>query len=127
MDLRDKRSKRLIDSFRYAISGICYTFKTERNFKIHIFATILVVLLASLFSVSRVEWLMLIIVIGMTLTLELVNTAVERVVNMLTTEYHPLAKIVKDVAAGAVFISSIISMIVGLCIFAPRLIELLTN
>lgn len=124
MDLKDKQATRFIAAFRYAVAGVIYAFKTERNFKIHIFAAIVVLLFAFFLSVSRIEWIILILVICVTITLELVNTAIENVVNLITVERHPLAKVAKDVAAGAVLVSSLASVIIGLIIFIPRLIEL---
>lgn len=124
MDLKDNQSTRFIHAFQYAVAGVIYAFKTERNFKIHSFAAILALLFAYFFSVTRIEWMLLILVIGMTMTLELINTALENVVNLITVEWHPLAKAAKDVAAGAVLVSSLMSVIIGLIIFIPRLIEL---
>ncbi len=124
MDLQDKHFFRVLASFRHAAAGVVYAFKTERNMKIHVFAAVLVLLFAYFFSVSRIEWLILLVAICLTMTLELVNTAIEHAVNLYTMEYHPHAKMAKDIAAGAVLISSAISAIIGFAIFIPRLIEL---
>lgn len=125
MGLQDKRLSRFSASFRYAVSGIAHAFKTERHFKIHVTAALIVILFAYILSVTRIEWLFLLIVISSTITLELVNTAIENVVNLITAEHHPYAKAAKDIAAGAVLISAITSVIIGLIIFIPRLLELL--
>lgn len=89
--------------------------------KIHLFFTILVVLLGFFLEVSKVEWLFLLILIGGVISLELINSSIENLVDLVTAEYHPLAKKAKDMAAAAVFIYSIVSIIIGLIIFIPRL------
>lgn len=89
--------------------------------KIHLFFTILVVLLGFFLEVSKVEWLFLLLLIGGVISLELINSSIENLVDLVTAEYHPLAKKAKDMAAAAVFIYSIVSIIIGLIIFIPRL------
>jgi undecaprenol kinase len=120
MDSRDKNRNewsRLYKSFNYAINGITNAFKKERNFQIHVFISFVVVLLGFYFQITKLEWLIIIITIGVMLTLELMNTAVERVVDLVTKDYHPLAKLAKDTSAGAVFTFAITAVIVGVLIF----------
>ena len=74
-------------------------------------------------DLSRAEWAILILTIAMVITLELVNTAAERIVDMVTEEYHPLAEKAKDIAAGAVLVGAVASVIVGICLFGTRVIE----
>src|SRR5690554_1337600 len=95
---------RLLKSFQYAWNGIKHTWKKEQNFRIHILITIVVLLLAQLLKVPLVEQALLVIAIGSVLTLELVNTAIENVVDMVVQTYDTRAKIIKDVAAGAVLV-----------------------
>lgn len=123
MGLRDDFSK-FIFSVRNAIAGIVHAFLAERHMQIHFVAATLVVLSAFLLSVSKLEWVVLIIAIGMTISLELVNTAIERVVDLVSERFHPLAKQAKDCAAGAVLVSAIASVIIGCIIFIPHLLEL---
>lgn len=123
MGLRDNLLQ-FARSVRYAIAGIVHAFRTEKHVQIHFVVAIIVAIFAFIFSVSKLEWLILIVVIGMTISLELVNTAIERVVDMVSEHYHPLAKTAKDCAAGAVLISAIASVIIGCIIFIPRLFEL---
>ena len=78
-----------------------------------------------LFKVSVTEWALLALTIGMVLSLELVNTAIEAVVDLVTEEYHPLAKVAKDTSAAAVFVCAIAAVVVGLIIFLPKVIDLL--
>ncbi|MCA1031792.1 diacylglycerol kinase family protein [Bacillus timonensis] len=129
MAFHDKTRKsewsRLLNSFSYAWNGIKYSVIKERNLQIHLCLTLLVLLLGFIFSISVYEWIILILLIGGMLSLELMNTAIERVVDLVTLEEHRLAKIAKDTSAGAVFVFAIISVIIGLIIFFPYLTELL--
>jgi undecaprenol kinase len=110
----------LLKSFSYAITGIITGVKSERNMKIHLIASIFVLGCAFYFSLSRMEWLFILLVIGGMLSLELVNTAIERVVDLITNERHPLAKQAKDLAAGAVFLYALLSVLIGIIIFFPH-------
>lgn len=106
------------------MAGLKHTWKKEQNFRIHLLFTIVVILFAQLLKVPIVEQMLLFIVIGLVLSLELINTAIENVVDMITKTYDKRAKIVKDVAAGAVLIFSIIAVIIGILIFVPKIVEL---
>lgn len=119
-DWSDK-AKKVIKSFSYALQGISHALTKERNLKIHLSFTVLVVILGFLFSISKIEWLFILVAIGGVVTLELMNTAIERVVDLVTKEYHPLAKQAKDTAAGAVFIYAILAVIIGGTIFIPKI------
>jgi undecaprenol kinase len=126
MDLQDKRI-RLWKSFAFAITGIKTALWSERNMRIHFVVSVLVILCAVFFSISKIEWLFILIAIGGIFSLELINTAIERVVDLITVEYHPLAKQAKDVAAGAVFIYAIMAVIIGILIFLPHVLNLLNR
>jgi undecaprenol kinase len=117
------RPARLIKSFGYACSGIAGAVRKERNIQIHISISIIVVILSIATSISRMEWLFVLIAIGGMLSLELMNTAIERTVDLVTKDYHPLAKQAKDIAAGAVLIYAILSVMIGLIIFVPKLMK----
>ena len=110
-------SKNMYASFNYAIQGVIYVLRTQRNMKVHFFMGILVIILATVLSVSRVELMVLFLTIGSVITAELVNTAVEEVVNLVTMEYHPLAKTAKNVSAGAVLVSAVTSVCIGYLVF----------
>ncbi|MGB4351495.1 MAG: diacylglycerol kinase [Tissierellaceae bacterium] len=114
-----KRS--IIDSFNYAVSGIILSLKTERNMLIHYIIAILVLGLSLFFDFTRVEFLLLLFAISLVLTLEMINTAIEKTVDMVTKEYHPYARIAKDISAGAVLIASVNALIVGYLLFFDRL------
>ncbi|OUQ11148.1 diacylglycerol kinase [Massilimicrobiota sp. An142] len=113
-------------SLGYAISGIIQCIQKERNIKIHLVFMFLVIICGFLFRLSITEWLVCILLFGLVISLELVNTAIEAVVDLCTQEYHPLAKIAKDTAAGAVLISAIASVVIGLIIFVPKILSLIS-
>jgi len=119
MGSRDYKRASLLKSFGYAISGITRVIKEERNIKIHLCAALIVIALAFYFHFSRNDWLVLLLIITIVISLELVNSAVEAVVDLASPEIHPLAKKAKDVAAGAVLVAAIISVIIGFLLFFP--------
>lgn len=113
--------KKLIDSFNYAIEGIIYSVRTQRNMKIHMVIAILALLACFFCNVSRMELLVVILTIAMVIAAEMINTAVESAVDATTNYYHPLVKIAKNVAAGAVLVTAINAVIVGYIIFYDKL------
>ncbi len=121
-----KRARTLGESFVYAISGILYAFKSQRNIKIHFIIALFVIIFSCLLKLSTTELLIVYVTITMVLASEMVNTAIETVVDMYTQEYHPLAAVAKNVAAGAVLISAINALVVGYFIFYNKFIILLS-
>lgn len=117
-----KKVKKLVDSFNYAIEGMIYTVRTQRNMKIHMVAALIVLSACFFYDLSKLELLILTITITMVLVCEMINTAVECAIDATTNYYHPLAKIAKNVAAGAVLITAINSVLVGYIIFWDRLL-----
>ncbi len=113
------------ESVGHALDGIQYTVGHERNFRIEIFFALMVTVMSYVFKVTIVEWAILVLTIGIVLALELVNTAIERAVDLVTKDYLELARIAKDVAAGSVFIMSMFSVVIGILIFLPKMIALL--
>jgi len=113
--------KKLIDSFNHAINGIIDTVRTERNMKIHLIVALGVFLACFFFDVSKLEFLVLAITITMVIAAEMINTAIEAAIDMTTNYYHPLAKVAKNAAAGAVFITAINAIVVGYVIFWDKL------
>ena len=107
-------------SFGYAFEGIGTCIKKERNMKIHCVAAVLVVIAGVILKISLLEWCICLTLFGLIMALELVNTAVEAVVDLVTEERKPLAKIAKDTAAGAVLIAAIMAAIAGIIIFLPK-------
>ncbi|WP_195572698.1 diacylglycerol kinase family protein [Paenibacillus sp. 1001270B_150601_E10] len=120
-----KRSWR--DTFRVAWEGICYAYRTQRNMKVHVMITACVIPLGIGLQLSSYEWLWIIAAIAIVLAMELMNTAVEAVVDLVMPDLHPLAKIAKDTAAGAVLITAVFAVFVGAIIFAPPLWHLLLS
>lgn len=108
------------ESVGHAVDGIQYITNHERNFRIEILSAILVTIASFFFKVSLLEWCILVLVIGMVLALEMVNTAIERCVDLVTKDYKELAKVAKDVAAGSVLVMSMFSVIIGIIIFLPK-------
>jgi diacylglycerol kinase len=112
-------------TFVNAFNGIQYFFRTERNGKIQLFISFLVVLAGLYFRLSPTEWVFTFLCIGAVLAMEMLNSALEHLCNMVHYDYHPLIKIIKDVSAGAVLLTSIISVLIGLIIFLPKILLLL--
>ena len=113
--------KKLIDSFNYAIQGLIYSARTQRNMKIHLVATFLVLSACFVYDISKVELLIITITITLVIAAELINTSVESAIDATTNYYHPLAKIAKNTAAGAVLVTAINAVIVGYIIFWDKL------
>lgn len=122
MENNFKNSKNSLYFFVYAFRGIAYAVRHERNFVVHILASIAVIIGGLWLGVSLVEWAILIVVIGLVFMAEVFNTAIEQLVNKVSPEFHPLAGLVKDLAAGAVLIISIAAALVGLCIFFNHIV-----
>lgn len=119
-----KRKKHSI-GFGFAYNGLKEIMRNERNFKIHLCATLLVLLTGIILKLSLIEWSILIIVVGFVLVAELINSAIERIIDYLKPEIHPAAKVIKDVGAGAVLMAVITSVIIGALIFLPKLMSLI--
>ena len=114
----------LIQAFRYAFCGIGTCIAGQRNMKIHLAATVVVVVAGFACQLQPREWCAVVLCIGMVCALECVNTAVEAAVDLTTDEYHPLAKVAKDCAAGAVLIAAMASVVVGLIVFIGALLRI---
>lgn len=113
--------RRLIDSLNYAFEGIIYALKTQRNMKIHFFVAIVVLFASLFFDFTRIEILILLLTISMVIVAEMINTSIESTIDLITDKYHIFAKIAKNVAAGAVLIAAINSIIVAYLLFFHRI------
>lgn len=111
--------------FSFAWNGIREVARTERNFQIHLAATLLIIIAGFIFQLTRLEWAILFLVIGLVLVAEITNSAIEKIMDHLKPELDPSAGVIKDIAAGAVLISAITAFVVGLIIFIPKLYVLL--
>lgn len=116
--------KKLKNSFKYAIEGIESAFKTEQNLKIHFIVMAIVIVLGILLKINYIEWAICFLLFGFVITAELLNTAIEVTVDLAMPKKNDKAKLAKDIAAGAVLVSSIIAILVGIVIFLPKIINL---
>lgn len=122
--LKEKGFKRLIKSFKYAIEGIKYAFKYEQNIIVHTLVMILVIILGIVLKINYFEWLICLILFGLVIATEMINTSIEAVVDLACPKIDPLAKIAKDTASGAVLVFALTAAVSGLLIFLPKIIEL---
>ena len=123
-----RTSKNLLLSFRYAFSGIKYTFQNARNFKIQVFFAFFSLTIGSILKLDKSDFLILLLTICLVLILETLNTSIESLVDLVVKKkFSILAKIAKDCSAGAVLIASINSVIIGLCLFVPKIKLLFLN
>ncbi len=121
---RQKGIKKFLNSFTYPIKGLKYAYKNEQNLVVDVGIALLVIIFGFIFRIDKIEWAILFLTIGLVLSCELINTAIEAVVDLVTQDYHPLAKVAKDTSAAAVFVFAIVAIIVGLIIFLPKVIDL---
>jgi len=117
--------KNSIKKFSFAFNGIATLLKKERSARIHLVATISVIILAVVFKINTTEWISIIIVIGLVILTELFNTAIERLSDIVDPNWNDLIGQVKDYSAGAVLISALISIIVGGLVFIPKILDLI--
>ena len=120
-----KRSpKRLINSFKYAMSGIKYGYINEQNMIVHTLVALIAIILGFLFKINNYEWLFLITIIGLVIAAELINTAIEATIDIVCKTYNIEAKIAKDTAAACVLILALTALAGGIFIFLPKIISL---
>jgi diacylglycerol kinase (ATP) len=112
----------LLRSFGYAIEGVAYILRTQRNARIEFVLGVIAVALAAWLGISAVEWAVLVITIALVMALEWINTSLELAVSLASPERHPSAKAAKDVAAACVLLGAVTSVVVALLLFAPRLV-----
>ena len=120
VELRKKR-KKLRNSFKYAFEGIEEAWRTEQNLKIHFVIMALVIIAGFIFKISAMEWIICLLLFAIVISLELINTAIETTVDIAMPDINEKAKYAKDIAAGAVLFSAMISVIIGLIIFLPKI------
>ncbi len=121
------QSSTLLRSFRYATQGILHTFRTQRNARIEAGIAGIVVVLGVWLQINLTQWAVLVGCMGLVLGLEILNTGVEALVDLVSPERHPLAKVAKDAAAGAVLWAAILSVIVGVLVLGPGLWEVVVD
>ena len=120
------KNQSFLNALKNALNGIKYTFKTQRNLKIQIIFALLAICAGLFFRLSTIEWIILSLTIFLVLIVELINTAIETTVDMFTMEYNEKAKNAKDASAGAVTLMAIASIVVGMFLFIPKIINLIS-
>jgi diacylglycerol kinase len=115
----------LLASFGYAFAGLRHTYRTQRNFRIHLVIAILALAAGLLFGLSWLEWALIAVMVVVVLSAEMANTMVEALVDLVTQERHDLAEVAKDVSAGVVLLTAMGSVVVGALVFLPKLVRLL--
>ncbi|WEG73942.1 diacylglycerol kinase family protein [Vagococcus intermedius] len=127
MDLRDKKvskNKNLLTAAKHACDGLLQALQEERNLKIHVGMAVVISFLGVAFQLSLTEWRWLMLIIFLVILMEMLNTITENLVDLITGgKYHPLAKKVKDMAAGVVLLSAVLALAVGSLIFIPKIIN----
>lgn len=122
IDQTTKSMNKRLKSFGYAFQGIKVVISSEVNMQIHLAISVLVVISGFWFNISSTEWMACLLCMAIVFGLEMMNTALETVVDLVSPEAHPLAGRAKDIAAGAVLLAAIISVIVGLIVFLPKIL-----
>ncbi|MGX7059363.1 diacylglycerol kinase family protein [Vagococcus humatus] len=119
---QDFKNKTFLSSFEFAVQGLRTVFKEERNMRKHCRVAVLVILLGFFFHLSISEWLWTLLVVFLVIVMEIINTTVENIVDLVTNyHFHPLAKKAKDMAAGAVLFTALLAVVVGSFIFLPKI------
>ncbi|MCH5599113.1 diacylglycerol kinase [Niabella ginsengisoli] len=116
--------KKLIKSFGYAFSGLKAAIRSEQNFRVHLFSACVAIALGVFLHISSMEFVIIIICIGIVMAAELMNTTIEKLCDFISPQYHERIKIIKDLAAAAVLLVAIAALIVGLIIFLPRIFSI---
>ena len=121
---KERGLKKFINSFTYPIKGLKYAYRNEQNLAVDLGVAAIVIIFGIILKVSLAEWAILFLTMGLVIACELINTAIEATVDLITEDYHPLAKVAKDTSAAAVFIFAIVAVIVGMIIFLPKIISI---
>ena len=115
------KNRNMIDSFNNAINGVIYAVRTQKNMKVHCLAAIIVLVLSLFYDLPRTELIVLFLTITLVIFAEMINTSIEEVVDIIVDEFHPRAKIVKDVAAGAVLVTAFNAVVVAYLVFFDKI------
>src|SRR3954449_7479456 len=118
--MRPRRAPSLLQSFNFALEGVIHVLRTQRNLRIHFIAAVAVLVAAFAVGVSRIELIALLLAISFVLIAEMVNSAIEQAIDVATTSFDPLAKLAKDIAAGAVLIATVTAVAIGYLVFANK-------
>jgi diacylglycerol kinase len=121
---RNSASAAFVAGFGHAFSGLWYVLRTQRNARVHVAAAVLAIGIGMFLRISAVEFALTFVAISGVFVAEMFNTAVEACVDLASPHRHPLAKAAKDVAAGAVLVTAMLAVVIGLCVFGPHLWDL---
>ena len=118
-----KRRQSQVQSFKAAFNGIKLLIGEERNFRIHLFFAVLAIVSCFFLGVTKIEWIVVLLLVVLVLSAEAVNTCIEYICDLVSPDYHPLVKKIKDVSAGMVLMLAIMSVIIGCIVFVPYLLD----
>jgi diacylglycerol kinase (ATP) len=118
--MSNRRAPSILESFNYAFEGVIHVLRTQRNMRLHFLIAVVVLAVAVVVGVTRFELIALLLAIAFVLIAEMINTAVEHTIDVATTSFDPMAKLAKDIAAGAVLIASVNAVAIGYLVFAHR-------
>ncbi len=124
LELKKLSFKRVLRSFKFSFDGLKYAYLHEQSLALHVIVMIIVVLCGFGFHITPIQWVITLVMGAMILVVELLNTSIEAVVDLVTGEYHPLAKIAKDCASAACFVADIIAFGMWLAVFVPKIVSL---
>lgn len=118
---KDRGIKKQLKAFKYCFDGIIYALKDEQSIATQFIISIIVIIVSFIVGLSKLEWFMVILCISLVVALELINTSIESICDMVMPDFNPLAKVAKDTAAAAVLVVSVAAVIIGLIIFIPKI------
>ena len=118
---------KIIRSFGFALNGIRYCLVSQTNFRIHMLLAILAICLSITMHISSTEWIIVLLCIAMVFLSEMINTAIEKLCYLEQPDFHPIIKLVKDIAAGGVLIVAFTSFVIGAIIFIPKIVILIKS
>ena len=121
--LNHRRARTLLDSFNFAVEGIIHVLRTQRNMRIHFLAAVVVLVAAIAIGVSKIELIALLLAIAFVFITEMINSALEQAIDVATTSFDPLAKLAKDIAAGAVLIATVNAIAIGYLVFSGEIAD----
>lgn len=113
-----------VESFKYALNGLKIVFIEEHNARIHLIVSLIVIACGFIFHIATVEWMIICFAIGLVISMEIINSAIENLSDFVSPEYHKLIKKVKDLSAAAVLVCTISSVVIGILIFLPKIAHL---
>ena len=116
---------RFINSWKYSIDGLKYAYTHEQSLLLHITLSVIALIMGIYFNITATQWIFLVIVLSLLMVTELLNTAIEATVDLVTEEYHPMAKVAKDCGSAAALVGTLLASVVGAYVFLPHIIKLI--